>query len=67
MSLNYLRADDHKQAVTHIWESRWIESMYTLQGKPNQRYTNKDSRKVYLEILGFWDDFLRILESWNNF
>jgi hypothetical protein len=25
--------DYHKQAVTHIWESRWFESMYTLQGK----------------------------------
>jgi hypothetical protein len=21
------------QAVTHIWESRWFESMYTVQGK----------------------------------
>jgi hypothetical protein len=32
-SLSYLRDDCHKQAVTHIWESRWIESIYTLQGK----------------------------------
>jgi hypothetical protein len=36
MSLSYLRADDHKQGVTHIWESRQFESMYTLQGKLNQ-------------------------------
>jgi hypothetical protein len=33
MSLSYLREDCHKQAVTHIRESRWFESMYTLQGK----------------------------------
>jgi hypothetical protein len=24
-----------RQAVTHIWESRWFKSMYTLQGKPD--------------------------------
>jgi hypothetical protein len=33
MSLSYLRDDCHKQAVTHIWESRRFESMYILQGK----------------------------------
>jgi hypothetical protein len=33
MSLSYLRDDCHKQAVTHIRESRRFESMYTLQGK----------------------------------
>jgi hypothetical protein len=33
MSLSYLRANDYKQAVTHIRESRQFESMYTLQGK----------------------------------
>jgi hypothetical protein len=33
MPLSYLRDDCHKQAVTHIRESRWFESMYTLQGK----------------------------------
>jgi hypothetical protein len=33
MSLSYLRDDCHKQVVTHIRESRWFESMYTLQGK----------------------------------
>jgi hypothetical protein len=33
MSINYLWDDCHKQAVTHIRESRWFESMYTLQGK----------------------------------
>jgi hypothetical protein len=33
MSLSYLRDDCHKQAVTHIGELRWFESMYTLQGK----------------------------------
>jgi hypothetical protein len=39
MPLNYLRDDCHKQAVTHIWESRWFELMYNLQGKPNQHDT----------------------------
>jgi hypothetical protein len=24
-----------RQAVTHIWELWWFESIYTLQGKPN--------------------------------
>jgi hypothetical protein len=33
MPLNYLRDDCHKQAVTHIRESRRFESMYTLQEK----------------------------------
>jgi hypothetical protein len=33
MSLSYLRDDCHKQAVTHIRESRWFESMYILQEK----------------------------------
>jgi predicted GTPase len=33
MLLRYLRDDYHKQAVTHIRESRRFESMYTLQGE----------------------------------
>jgi hypothetical protein len=33
MPLSYLRDDCHKQAITHIRESRRFESMYTLQGK----------------------------------
>jgi hypothetical protein len=33
MSLSYLRDDCHKQTITHIRESWWFESMYTLQGK----------------------------------
>jgi hypothetical protein len=33
MFSNYLRDDWHKQEVTHIRESRWFESMYTLQGE----------------------------------
>jgi hypothetical protein len=39
MALSYLRDDCHKQAVTHIRESRRFESMYTLQGKPYQHAT----------------------------
>jgi hypothetical protein len=33
MSLSYLRDGCHKQAVTHIRESRRFESMYTLHEK----------------------------------
>jgi hypothetical protein len=33
MTLSYLCDDCYKQAVTHIWESRRFESMYTMQGK----------------------------------
>jgi hypothetical protein len=33
MPSSYLRDDCHKQAVTHIRETRRFESMYTLQGK----------------------------------
>jgi hypothetical protein len=33
MPLTYLRDDCHKQAITHIRESRRFKSMYTLQGK----------------------------------
>jgi hypothetical protein len=33
MSISYLREDCHKQANSHIWESRRFESMYILQGK----------------------------------
>jgi hypothetical protein len=39
MTLSYLRDDRRKQAVTHIRESRRFESMYTLQGKPDQHAT----------------------------
>jgi hypothetical protein len=36
--INYL-IPATRQAITHIWESRWFESMYTLQGKPDQHAT----------------------------
>jgi hypothetical protein len=39
MSLSYLCADGHKQAVTHIRESQQFKLMYTLQGKPDQHAT----------------------------
>jgi hypothetical protein len=39
MTLSYLRADDHKQAVTNIQELWWFELMYTQQGKPDQHAT----------------------------
>jgi hypothetical protein len=37
--LSYLRTNCHKQAVTHIRESRLFESMYTLQGKADTHDT----------------------------
>jgi hypothetical protein len=37
--LSYLRADCHKQAVTHIRESRRLESMYNLQEKSDTHDT----------------------------
>jgi hypothetical protein len=48
MSLSYLREDCHKQAVTHIRDSRRFESMYTLQGKPDQHdmYTSHTSPRT---------------------
>jgi hypothetical protein len=39
MPLSYLHDDCHKQAVTHIRESRRFKSMYILQGKPDQHTT----------------------------
>jgi hypothetical protein len=34
-----LRADEHKQAVTHIRESQRFESIYILQEKPDTHDT----------------------------
>jgi hypothetical protein len=45
MPLNYLCVNDHKQAITHIRESWWFESMYTCRGKPDQ-YTTRISSLV---------------------
>jgi hypothetical protein len=39
MPLSYLREDCHKQAVTHIRESRQFKPMYTLQGKTRSTLT----------------------------
>jgi hypothetical protein len=39
MPLSYLCANGHKQAVTHILESRRFELIYTLQGKSDQHAT----------------------------
>jgi hypothetical protein len=51
--LSYLRADNHKQAITHIWESRWFESMYTLQGKPDQHATRiPRSVRIWSQTIG---------------
>jgi hypothetical protein len=54
MTLSYLRADGRKQEVTHIRESRWFESMHTLQGKPDQHATHI-SHSVHV-----WSQTIRI-------
>jgi hypothetical protein len=54
MSLSYLCADGHKQAVTHIRESRRFESMYILQGKLDQ-HAMRISCSVYV-----WSRTIRI-------
>jgi hypothetical protein len=52
MPLSYIREDCHKQAVTHIRESRRFESMYTLQEKnptntPRMLPTPVHARRAY--------------------
>jgi hypothetical protein len=54
MPLSYLRADGRKQAVTHIRESRRFESMYTLQGKPDQYAT------CIPRLVRVWSQIIRI-------
>jgi hypothetical protein len=47
MPLSYLRADSHKQAVTHIRESRRFKLMYTLQGNPTNTPHISHAQSVY--------------------
>jgi hypothetical protein len=54
MTLSYLRADARKQMVTHIRESWRFESMYTMQGKPDQHAT-RIPRSVLI-----WSQTIRI-------
>jgi hypothetical protein len=63
MSLSYLRDDCHKQAVTHIRESRRFESMYTLQGKtrPTRHTLSMLSPcKVYDHTYLMWSTYINL-------
>jgi hypothetical protein len=48
--LCYLRDDCHKQAVTHIRESRWFESMYTLQGKTQPTHHTPSTLDLHMAL-----------------
>jgi hypothetical protein len=73
MSLSYLREDCYKQAVTHIRESRWFESMYTPQGKTWQtRHVPFPRQSTYtqptLPAVGphTWQPFVRRRQIWTD-
>jgi hypothetical protein len=71
--LNYLWDDCHKQAVTHIWESRRFESTYTLQGKTwPTRHVRFSRQSTYtqctLSVGGprTWQPFVGRQQIWTN-
>jgi hypothetical protein len=73
MPLNYLRDDCHKQAVTHIRESRRFESMYTLQGKTRPiRHIRFPHQSMYARPmlpaggLRTWQPFASHQHSWTE-
>jgi hypothetical protein len=71
MPLNYLWDDCHKQAVTHIRESRWIKSMYTLLGKTRptchicfSRQSTYVCRMLPVGSPRAWQPFMCHRQSW---
>jgi hypothetical protein len=73
MALGYLCDDCHKQAVTHIRESRRFESMYTLQGKNPNNTQHTLSTLVYTHptYAFYWQSpyvttFRWLPRSWNR-
>jgi hypothetical protein len=61
----------HEQTVTHIWESWWFESMYTLQGKTRPtRHVRFPHQSTYarhtLPVGGprTWQHFTSHRQSW---
>jgi hypothetical protein len=73
MSLSYLRDDCHKQAVTHIQESRRFKSMYNLLGKtwPTQhvRFPRQSTyAQCTLPVGGprTWQPFMRHWHIWTD-
>jgi hypothetical protein len=73
MSLSYLRDDYHKQAVTHIRESQWFESMYTLQGKTRParhvrfpRQSKYARRTLPVDNPRTWKPFTSHLHIWTD-
>jgi hypothetical protein len=72
-SLSYLHDDCHKQAVTHIWESRRFESMYTLQGntRPTRhvRFPHQSTYARHTLPMGgpcTWQPFTRHRHIWTD-
>jgi hypothetical protein len=62
MTLSYLRDDSHKQAVTHIRESRRFKSMYTLQRETQPtRHVRFHVSPRMLPVAGprTWQPFMR--------
>jgi hypothetical protein len=73
MPLSYLRDDYHKQAVTHIRESRRFELMYTLQGKPRPTWhvrfpCQSTYARCTLPVGGphTWQPFTRHWQIWTD-
>jgi hypothetical protein len=71
MSLSYLRDDWHKQAITHIRESRRFESIYTLQGKTRPTHhvcfpcqSTYAHRTLPAGSLRMWQPFTSHRQSW---
>jgi hypothetical protein len=73
MPLSYLRDDWHKQAVTHIWESRQFKSLYTLQGKTQPtRHVRFPRQSTYARCTLLaggpctWQPFMRHRQIWTD-
>jgi hypothetical protein len=73
MPLNYLRDDCHKQAVTHIRESRRFKLMYTLQGKTRPtrhvrfpRQSTYARRTLPADGSRTWQPFARHRQIWTD-
>jgi hypothetical protein len=73
MPLSWLWEDCHKQAVTHIWESRRFELMYTLQGKTRPTWHVRFPRQsTYAQCTlpaggpRTWQPFARRRQIWTD-
>jgi hypothetical protein len=72
MSLSYLRDNYHKQAVTHIRESRRFESIYILQEKPRPTQHTPSTLDLCMvpdhtsHVVHVGQPFTSLHESWNK-